>query len=574
MILIHKINFPDQIKKRFAAAGVFTISLFLFLIYASMITGQSLEVDLLEMGRNVRVCLYETEKGELPFTYMKLGLSRRVSFLGGIPDLRKLYREYDIETGFVYDFLVPGDYGFVKRESRKQGFYYYSPRDMQIPGMGINIETLEERSEAIRSVSFYEGWVENVRYDLSKERVEGHKGGMLDIDIPINLPKQIEWFIGEGEETNLSISGREEITIGGDSRWCSNCPRTEGMPEPQKFPDLDMQQKLSVNLHGTIGEKIKVAINHSSQGNGLQSVNQVRVHYQGFEDDIIKLIEMGDTDLTLSGAQMIRYSGSAKGLFGVKVKGQVGPINLTVIASKEKGETASGTFSSGGGQSRKNVIADYGFLKRRFFYLENPGPNYTYVGKVYPKIDGTDSLEVFIEMNVMAEWTSDNPRCFLKAYPDSGNDGLADDIANDSTGCWDSWYRVLTEGKDYQLIQDYSSEDEEIKYLGIYLNQTLPDDKALAVRYINDGGDTIGDYNVDFENYGGDQPPGDHSFYYAELICPQKSDFSPSHSKFSSTWNMMMRNIYALNMSNITRGSLDVKIEKVTKTQGSKDIHE
>ncbi|MCD6379278.1 hypothetical protein J7M07_02375 [bacterium] len=35
-----------------------------------------------------------------------------------------------------------------------------------------------------------------------------------------------------------------------------------------------------------------------------------------------------------------------------------------------------------------------------------------------------------------------------------------------------------------------------------------------------------------------------------------------------------MRNIYALNMSNITRGSLDVKIEKVTKTQGSKDIHE
>ena len=123
----------------FAEVRVFTASFSLVLLYASMLMGQSMEVDLLEMDRNMKVRFYEKEKGELPFTYMLLGLSRRVSFLGPTPDLRKLHREYDMETGLVYDFLVCGDYGFVRRESRDRGYYFYSERDMQIPGMDIKI---------------------------------------------------------------------------------------------------------------------------------------------------------------------------------------------------------------------------------------------------------------------------------------------------------------------------------------------------------------------------------------------------------------------------------------------------
>ncbi len=569
MILIDKFKIHYRVKNRSVPVWILTVSFILLFICPCELAGQSLKVDLFEMRKKTEIYLHEIENGELPLGYMKLGLSRRRSFIDEAYDPIKLIREYDEGTGQFFEFSVPKDYPFIRRERRKRGYIYYSQRYMKIPGMDIDIHSLKERAEYLADRAFYEAWKENILYNLGREREETHKGGMLDIDIPIDLPKQIEWFIGEGEETNLSISGREEITVGGDSRWCSNCPRTEGMPEPQKFPDLDMKQKLSVNLHGTIGEKIKVAINHSSQGSGMQSVNQVRVHYQGFEDDIIKLIEMGDTDMTLRGAQMIRYSGSAKGLFGVKVKGQVGPVDLTLIASKEKGETASGTFSSGGGQSSENVIADYGFVKRQFFYLENPGPDFLNTGTVYPKIDAKDSLEVFIELNPTVEWTGDEPRCYLEAYPDSGNDGIDTTVA-----AWDSWYRVLTEGEDYQLIQDYYNEDEGIKYMGIYLHRSLPNDKALAVRYINSEGDTIGDYGAGFENYGGDRPPDDHLTYKAELICPQKADFSPTQSDFPSTWNMMMRNIYSLNMSNISKGSLKVTIESVEKIQGSRDIHE
>lgn len=563
----------NEIKTRIKSPLSFlsSVSLFLLLV-SSPSAGQSLDVDLLKMREKTRVLLHEREYGELPDGYMRFGMIPRPSFLGTIPDLRKAETEYDIQSGLVFEFMVPGDYRFLKRESREGEYYTYNPRDMSIPGMEIRVKSMSARASDVRRSSSREVWKESVRRSLKMAREGRGRRGLLDIDIPINLPKQIEWFIGEGEATHLSISGREEITIGGESRWCSNCPRTEGMPSPEKFPDLDMEQKLSVNLQGTVGEKIKVKITHSSHGGGLQAVNKVNVRYEGFEDDIIKLIEMGDTDLTLSGAQLIRYSGSAKGLFGVKTKAQVGPVDLTVIASKEEGETLSGTFSSSGGQTTQNTISDYGYLKRQFFFFENPGEDYAKPGfrTIYPKVDQTDSMQVFLELNVATEWNQPVSRCYINAFPVPEN-GKVDTTLTGYGG----WYQPLTEGVDFELIQDYDIEGE-IKYLGIYLYRPLSDDKTLAVKYINSLGDTIGDYWDDrFENYDPQTGPGDdYKVHIAELICPRKEDFGPTSnvSDYPSTWNMMMRNVYSLNMGNISEGSLDVRIEKVGKTQGSLDI--
>ncbi len=578
--------FPSTRRKesnaRNSKGRLFT-AVFIILILScpaySLAAEQLLRVDLLKMWEKTQVLNYQKENSELPPGYYKLGRSIRTSFLGKTADLRREYTEFDIGFGLVFDFRVPGDYRFLRREFKEGDYFSYIPRSMEIPGIEIGVETIDEKASRIRRNSLREVWKESVLYSLSVAREERGRKGLLDIDIPINLPKQIEWFIGEGEATHLSISGREEITIGGESRWCSNCPRTEGMPTPQKFPDLDMEQKLSVNLHGTVGEKIKVKITHSSHGGGLQSVNRVNVRYEGFEDDIIKLIEMGDTDLTLSGAQLIRYSGSAKGLFGVKTKAQLGPVDMTVIASKEEGETLSGTYSSGGGQTSESTIADYDYVKRQFFYFENPGEDFNKAGfrQHYPKVDETDSIEVFIELNVAREWNQDVPRCFIKAYPVPEN-GKIDTTQN----YWDAWYRVLTEGVDYELIQDYSDGIEGIKYLGIYLYRPLPDDKALAVRYKLETADDsfvmVGDYGAGFEQYNPETgPTDDFVIHTAELICPRKEDFAPAsfpQSKFPSTWNMMMRKVYSLNMSNISEGSLNVTIENVENLQGSRDIEE
>jgi len=542
---------------------------------AAFAYGVDYSADLIDITEKLRLREYRRENEMPPPGYMKLGMTYRRSFLGGLPDLRTRYREYDARSGLVYEFLVPGQYGFLRREYREREFYTFSGRDMHIPGMDIDISTITERSKEIRKNSFRDNWVEAVRYELEKERKEAHRRGLLDIDIPIDLPDQLEWFIGEGEATNLSITGREEISIGGTSQWCSNCPRTEGRPEPQKFPDLDMEQNLSVDLNGTIGEKIKVKISHSSKGSGLQSVNKVNVRYQGFEDDIIKLIELGDTDLTLKGAQLVSYSGSAQALFGIKTKAQIGPVDMTFVASKEEGETVSGTFTSGGGQTSRNVIEDYRFIKRQFFYLENPGDSLHRNINVLDPFDtlyaqgkGKYLVEVFIEVNendVNELLNQDEATWRVRTYPSPDNGPLN----TSESEVYEGTFRQLERYEDFELIRDYDASDPEPHYIGIYLYRPLPDNKALAVRYRNQFG-TIGDYNPD-----GIDPEGDT--LTAELICPPNEFFLPPGepgAKYPNTWNMMMRNVYSLGVGDITGGTLDISIEQTNKSTGTKSIED
>ncbi len=524
---------------------------------------QNYRVDLLEVSKKLEVRNYIVEEGKLPVSHLIFGnVGLYPNFFEHDFDLRRTTVEFDIETGYVISFQVPAHYRFLRVEQKRDDFYYFEPRDMKLPGMEVRILSLDDYCRTNADAARRAKWLETVEYYLGREDEHRRKGGLLDLNIPINLPKQLEWFIGKGEETHLSVSGMERITLGGTSRWCSNCPQTEGMPEQRKFPDLDMEQQLTVNVHGTIGEKINVAIDHSSSGGAAESTNRVRINYQGFEDDIIKLIEMGDTDLILSGAQLISYSGSAKGLFGVKTKAQIGPMDLTVIASKEEGESASGSYSSLGGQSTTSEIPDYNFVKRQFFYLENPGPNYSNPGfyTIYPVIDNETYIELFVTLRP-SELATAEAKYEIHAYPDPENDGINEsETYNPNTT-----FRKLRENEEYILIRDYSL--TEVKYLGIYLDRPLDSDRALAVRYVTNNGLTIGDHG-DFD------PDIVHT---AELICPVEDEFGPdlNTSPFPSTWYMMWRNVYSIGSLDIESGAPEIRIEDyASQKDRSPDIHE
>jgi hypothetical protein len=357
-----KRKYSREEKTRSRAGAV----LFMLLSLVSLVSPASaqirdpvylLEIDLSEMSRRLDVRYQWAETGQLPPQYILLGdpegaLFLYPSFLEPETDFRRTYTEYDPISGSLFRFQVPGHARFMRKEERSGVYFTQTVRPMDIDGMMISIQEIDRRSAELWSSGLRSVWIDDVKYVLTtRQGSQGGRGGLIDINIPISLPKQLEAIFGRGEETRLTVSGRERITIGGTSRWCANCPRTEGMPQQQKFPDLEMEQQLTVNLHGTIGEKINVAIDHSSRGQGIPSTNRVRLNYTGFDDEIIKLIEMGDTDLTLTGSQLISYSGQAKGLFGVKGVAQIGPLDLTVIASKEEGETSSGTYTSSGGRS-------------------------------------------------------------------------------------------------------------------------------------------------------------------------------------------------------------------------------
>ncbi len=544
-----------------------------------------LEIDLLKMSDQLDVRYRWAETGVLPPEYILLGdpegaVFMYPSFLKPEKEFRKNYTEYDPVSGQLYSFQVPGYQMFSKKAERSGPYFIETGRPMDVEGMKISITSIDHQADDLWKEGLRVVWVDDVKYALStRKSSRGGRGGLIDINIPISLPKQLEAIFGRGEETRLTVSGREKITIGGTSRWCANCPRTEGMPQQQKFPDLEMEQQLTVNLHGTIGEKINVAIDHSSMGGGAPSTNRIRLNYTGFDDEIIKLIEMGDTDLTLSGAQLISYSGQAKGLFGVKGVAQIGPIDLTVIASKEEGESSSGTFSATGGQSSEISINDYAYIKRQFFYLESPGDDYQApgFGTIYPVIGGYDSLEVFASLRPDLEWNNFSPKYYIKAWTDPGNTGdlyLGESFAQ--------WFYLLVEGRDYDLIQVYGGESTTPKYLGIRLRQPLGENRALAVRYKMDLGNgdhtVVGDYN-----YFPPLPdtlvvvPDESTWITAELICPPEDDFLPSSvpgAKYTSTWNMMFRNVYSIGLSGLDDAAINVKIRDRRTVIGTAEIND
>lgn len=532
----------------------------LALLAAAPAAADSLQVDLGRISRDLETRYHIAETGELPLGVILIGAHDDhpgfffPNFLRSTFDLDREIVEYDVSTGARFSYTVPGYRRFIGEETRDGPWFVRREREID-PAVEVEVRGVPALDRDIRARVLRKIWREEIKYNLGRDLEAGHGRGLISIDIPISLPKQIERIIGRGEETNLSVSGRESIRIGGESNWCSNCPQTEGRPTQQKFPDLDMEQQLTVNLHGNIGEKINVAIDHSSAGGGAQSVNRVRLNYTGFDDEIIQLIEMGDTDLTLTGAQLISYSGSAKGLFGVKAVAQIGPLDLTVIASKEEGESASGTYTSSGGAAGETRIPDYGYVRRQYFYLECPGESFAAPNAGfgnYAVVGGADEVEVFVSLrdDINEENTYEGAKYNIIAYEDPGNDGI--DEADRALGGFQRRFKKLEWGVDYDYIQQFVSE-AVTKYIGLRLFRSLDDRRALVVRYkMTDGTTetTVGDYLV--PGIGSEAAPLE-----AELICPPDNDFTPA----SNTWKMMMRNVYAIGVSNVSARALDVAIE-------------
>ena len=211
--------------------------------------------------------------------------------------------------------------------------------------------------------------VEEARIDIARRNLEqrpGQEAGRtgMSFDIPVTFPRHVEAIIGQG--ANLDVSGSETISFRGESTYRVDEKESE-FGRRSKFPQLDMKQRLRVNLDGTIGEKVHVLVNHDSE---VQSAleNRIKLRYEGREDEIVKKIEMGNTDLSITGAQFVSYRGTHQGLFGAKMLAQVGPLDMSIIASKREGKSARSTFV---GRATKDsvMIYDIEYQKRKYYTL-------------------------------------------------------------------------------------------------------------------------------------------------------------------------------------------------------------
>jgi hypothetical protein len=186
-------------------------------------------------------------------------------------------------------------------------------------------------------------------------------------EIP-NLPPMAKSIIGEGP-SSLHISGYGRITMEGRTRFVTNDGNQDlPGPKPSKFPTLAMKQELSFQINGTIGSKIFVSIDQDTKRfSDLE--NNIRIRYQGEEDEVVQEVELGNTNLSLQGPQFISGGRQNRGLFGVKSRAVWGDMEWTFIASQQKSSTQKKTLR-GGAQDSEREIADIAYLQDRFFFLD------------------------------------------------------------------------------------------------------------------------------------------------------------------------------------------------------------
>jgi len=323
-------------------------------------------------------------------------------------------------------------------------------------------------STAAMRAMFRERWIERSRRDLNSlgQNTPVQRQG-LTLPIPVQLPKRVQSILGPGGPS-LNVSGSESIKLSGTSNWTNQ--QTGFLGQRQSlFPSLDMQQDLDIRLEGQLSDRIKVNLLQNS-ANQIPLANRIAINYRGDEDDLVQSLDLGNTSLSLPGTQYVSYSGKNEGLFGVKLASRVGPLDLTVLASKQEGRSERSSYS--GGASRQTLeIADYEYIKGQYFLLYDPND-----GTFYDIPD--TSISVFLDdgnygndINVLRGRAEIDPDAVF------GLPGLADTAA---TGNFD----LLRPGADqqYEILNDiYPFSTFTVKVLR--LRQPLSSNQILAVRY-------------------------------------------------------------------------------------------
>ena len=469
--------------------------------------------------------------------------------------------DYTVIPGYRTVFTVPRAAFFETTTMDVGDLTVTQPRDYTIPGMVVEIASIDDVVAEIERETTQSVWREAVRQEVMTAPTPGEAAtGGIKFAVPLPMPKSLESIFGPGDKTSITIRGREEITIAGETHVTKPFIGIEGRESQSLFPSLDMQQKLDVSLTGTIGDKVAIQVDHSSEAIGSDA-NRVRLAYTGYEDEVIQLIELGNTSLSLPGSQLVSVSTSAQGLFGVKMLAKVGSTDFTLIASKQEGETSSATFAPTGGalgETEEVVVRDVDYIKNKYFYFADPR---AFLG---PRLDNPQ-IEVYRTVtppDLIAH--PDIQRIPGWVMPDSVGDGQS--IRNaaavlNSNGTPGSAlkqdFQLLTFGEDYDFLIDATTQQT----VGIELFDPIPNtaQKAIGVSYINVDEVAVGG---SYKTLGVNRASDADTLMLKMLKAP---DPRPQ-GVFGTTWRLMVRNVYNLGLTNIDKNSLKVEIEDILNT--------
>ena len=384
----------------------------------------------------------------------------------------------------------------------------------------------------------------------------------------------------------LKTTGSVEIKMGVNSNFTDNPALSVSQRRKTYF---DFKQDIEANIAATVGDKMRFNMNYNTKATFDFDSKNLKLAYEGKEDEIIKNIEAGNVSMT-TGSSLIHGSAA---LFGIKTKLQFGKLTATALVSQQNSESQT-VSSKGGSQTTEFYIsADKYDQNRNFFLSHFFRDNYDrWCSKLPLETSGIQitRIEVWITNNRSNFNESRNIMAFMDVGEDTRlnnrhwiatGDGLPDNNSNDMLKTIKESYpdaRYMSKastaldplkefgfegGDDYEKIESarlLSPADYSVnKSLGyIMLKTALAADEILAVAYSY----TYNGQPYQVGEFSSNVTATDQSLYVKMLKGTTSSPYNPM-------WDLAMKNVYALGAYRIQKSNFKLNIKYLSDTTGN-----
>ena len=219
----------------------------------------------------------------------------------------------------------------------------------------------------------------------------------------------------------IKTQGTAELKMGATMKNIDN----PSLPiRNRKTTAFDFDEKVNLNVNGKVGDKVNMNLNYNTDATFDFDTKNLKLRYEGKEDEIIKLVEAGNVTFPSSNS-LVK---GASSLFGIRTDMQFGKLKLQTVLSQKKSTTKS-VSSKGGTQTTSYEIDAADYEENRHFFLSQ------FFRQQYDKAMSTlPNLTTGVKINRVEVWvtnktgTTSNTRNIV-AFTDLGeNSRLSNNI--------------------------------------------------------------------------------------------------------------------------------------------------
>ena len=419
-------------------------------------------------------------------------------------------------------------------------------------------------------------------YERNAEAFEASGKSKFDFtDIKFDLGPA-EKIFGPGG-VQIKTQGSAELKMGGNLKKVDNPALAASR---RKTFGFDFDEKINLSLNGKVGDKIDLNLNYNTEATFNYDTQNMKLKYDGKEDEIVKLIEAGN----ISFPSNMSLVPGVSSLFGLRTDVQFGKLKMQTVISQKKSASTS-VSSKGGQQTNSFEFSATNYEENRHFFLSHFfRERYDKNMKTLPTIaSGITIKRVEIWVTNKSASTNNNRNIIALAdlgessyisnphwtasgiqVPSNRSNDMYEKLVNNYSEARDISQATMVldgigdfEGSvDYEKLQNArllsSSEYTLSPSLGyVSLNNTLQTDDVLAVAYeYTYGGTTyqVGEFASDLSN--------NTQALFVKLLK------GTTGSPRLPIWRLMMKNIYNLGATSVQSEKFRLDIKYLSDSTG------